>query len=792
MRSKQVFLFSLFALMIFLSVFNIAPLYPVHALGSGTIGNNNLYSNNVPGNNTGHNYNCIFALKVTTGVYQEIISSMNVGIYSFAGNWKIKYMTVGIYSDNAGYPGTRLAKSVQTYEEGGAHTSMLAWVGAVSVSYTLNLATSYWLVVAISSGDGAHIDGQWVGYGGSGNSYFKLNYGDGSLPTSFPASATAGALGLSIYASYTYATNSIIISNMDAGNFLFANSKYYNFIGTFNNASLIDVVKFAFSDSVHWVNASYKAGSWILESGTGYATLGAHANSTIANVLVTNCSLLLSTSILDASNIDLYSWFNFTSGTSSGWFKAQSSYFNIYNLGGAVSYQTFNPSAGNASHITKGDIFELQVGGGASGGIQANYTAKNLAALHMLVHISWPQSVMGASYAYEWAAEYGVYYYVNGAWVKGWNVNIEQSSGFASTNDYWVMMHIRWYRQGILVGSSEEIFSYWSQVQLHDTTLWVDLWFGSANASSVGGGRVTAEYYGMTNQATSFWQTISHWFGFTDWAPIASNETSSQYAMPLTGPSGESVSTTQIEMVKYYTKLSKAASSGSYTVQLKGYDVFDKVFSGSKFVGVDTPAMVETKTKAMPSINGGILSLLVSAYGFLLDSIIPTIIGGLTVLVTAFIGALDWLFTLAGWTGGFSQILTWISQAVGWVVSAINYVITLLTSFFLFLATWLPTELTLFSNMVLGAVGIFGILITLWVGFGSAATGAGGFMIGLIQFLPLVLFIWIFASKDFHESLDKVHTLWDLSISLIHILITIGNFGKDLVFQLIDVFKGWL
>lgn len=392
---------------------------------------------------------------------------------------------------------------------------------------------------------------------------------------------------------------------------------------------------------------------------------------------------------------------------------------------------TFSYPAGETGRIQGDyDVFSMQTVGGVTNGVMANYTWRNLAGIHMLVHVvpdyigmydgAWPIPNWNA-FPYEWQIEYGTYYYVHGEWVKGWNCKIQEASGFVGPNDYWIMLQVDWYRGGIHVGNSEYFYSMWSGSSLHETTLWVDLWYGSANASSWGGGRVTAEYYGMTNPTGSWWDVIRHWFGSEDWTPMAENETYSQYYMPLLGPSGEVISTRDIELEQYYCKLSRSASSGTYTVKLKGYTVFDKHFTSiHKFVGIDNIPIVETKTKNMAQYNPGIVIAITGLLGRLLDYAIM----GADWLLSRFFGMLGIDFT-------FSMMLAWLASLFTYLADAMTTFITTIGIIFQVITGPVVTFFVLLGAFVVK-------LLLFWSLLWGVFTGANPYISGFAEFFAQV------------------------------------------------------
>lgn len=454
-----------------------------------------------------------------------------------------------------------------------------------------------------------------------------------------------------------------------------------------------------------------------------------------------------------------------------------------------------------ANRITGGSIFDVRVYANSTVAIYQYW--KNLKSVDMVDYHWIPQSSMwnlgdNPLYSQHESQTWGIDYYYQGGWVHGLSVKIitpiyeslltpNAAGGKAS-----VASEVDWYYKGILIKQdfirSFPFTNATTGQEPVSTTFYVDLWFDMGNASSVMGGRVQAEYYAIQN--TNGWLATA--ISGQKFEPDMFNPPGSTCFVSLKDDSNKIFSSQNLKLFKLWENVTVGKQAWNptfvyYKIQIPQMQVNDRAMSG-----VNNPATAETSMPNEPPGGGSFFSWVGGSLAAVGTVIVKALITGLQSLVNAFIGMLDYLFTRAGWANGFSILLGWISQFLGWMISAITYVALMLYSFFLFLATWLPTVLTTFASLVLGFISIFGFLITLWTGFGSTATGAGGFIIGLLQFLPLVVFIWLFMSKDFSQVLDKIHTLWDLSTSLVHILIYIGDFGINLISRVIQMFKGWI
>jgi hypothetical protein len=530
----------------------------------------------------------------------------------------------------------------------------------------------------------------------------------------------------------------IVISNMDAENWMFAEYKYYTFNATYkhnSNWTLIDTMRVNFQDGGDWIRIQYRISTERYTATYGDSKVVIRIISA-ENVSVTDYRIMfglyLTKNVVDAYNIDMYAWANSTGG---GEFYdlIEEDYCNIYNLGGRTEYKELG-DASKSSHPVKSDPFDLRVNAG--GNIAVNVTYRNLQQISLLTHLIVPRNYIDSQYAGEWSVEYGVYYYANGGWTRGWNVVLEFSNGFVSNKDYFVFVHARWYRNnGVLVGGSEYFSSFFRPGMVNGTTVWVDLWFSNTNSSTAGGGRVSAEYYGMKDNAP--------WFAFwySDWGPMLANQTMSYYEMPLLNSGGGVISTKDVELIKVYSRLYKSGSS--YVVEVKSPEVFDRKIAKGDFTGIPTPPFVPPKVMDMP--QGGLFGLLQT----FLASIVAAITQALSPAFATCVAILDGIFAWAGWPGGFTQITTWISQMAGFMISAMGWMMTMLTGLFGFFTVTVPamlyvvtSALTIYIDMI-GKfwgffTGLFGTGFDVWNDFG----GTQWVTIGIMIYPMYLLLLW--------------------------------------------------
>jgi len=160
---------------------------------------------------------------------------------------------------------------------------------------------------------------------------------------------------------------SVEITDMEGcGDWVFAEEKYYTFKVTASSTviapELFDSIKFAFNDSVNWINYTYNAqdDDWSLVVDNDIVRVRPPTSSITEDSLIVTIPVYFTKYVIDSLDRDIYAWVNLTSGSSTGWRLVSPTYFNIYNLGGAAN-DTFIGYAGRRSG---GDVFELYAGPG--------------------------------------------------------------------------------------------------------------------------------------------------------------------------------------------------------------------------------------------------------------------------------------------------------------------------------------------------------------------------------------------------------------------------------------------
>lgn len=454
--------------------------------------------------------------------------------------------------------------------------------------------------------------------------------------------------GTEYYMNVEPASNFMVtITNMDAGNYLIANGKSYDFhtVVTSNalpgvNQYRITDVRVQWNDSVHTVTMEYSNDThdngflgFKLVNGSGYVSLqGGKAVSTISQgvrEIVIDFQVVLKNTIIDSGNrgIQLFAVnaFNMTRGYE----YVRTNYFNILNQGGGVTVI----KSGFCYQPPGFDTFEAECSYDSSpkSWIAINSSWYQIQQYHaqFSVRLTHPNSSADANacvfcwqdYSHstpggevymnpgDWKIHYGLYYYDNSTWLKGINVVLQMVEGNQGTNDEWTQLSAAWYDGNTLVRN--DTFNNWiQQAPLAQESFWVDLWYSGNNASTSMGGRIGSYHTGMLNSGYLWWSS---------WSPMLQNNTDSQILVPLKDHTGKAMSAQLAQFSKVYmnmTRLTNSTKGGAYTPGT----VWTRLFKVQTFSTTTGPMSSIPTPDFVPAVipiiqNTGFFSPLLNALG---------------------------------------------------------------------------------------------------------------------------------------------------------------------------------
>jgi hypothetical protein len=575
-------------------------------------------------------------------------------------------------------------------------------------------------------------------------------------------------------------STALIITNMDAGNWLFAESEYYIFnaqIEVHTDLGTLSSVSIRFSDGLTWITATYNytSDTYQLDTGTDKAQL-LFGTETWTNSITLNVTfpIYLTNEILDAYNVDLYMMSTDDALRTVGWEEMQSDYCNIYNHGG----QFVITSSGDAGRLAGGDVFDLYATNGSW--VEASIAFKNLQHVKMLPMISW------LSLGDDWNVSFSLAYYANGSWLEGFKLQIKQYIYVAGSLRY-DFVKVNWFlnEESITTDNVYCYYVYTGEVNTNLTMqLWFDLWFNKVNASSLIGGRVNAYYYPMKDSANEWlrWLTGANW-GIYEQLP----KESMKFAT-MKDNNNNTVYASEIEMVKLVCRL-EVPTYPNQTVFLSNFNIFDLTFGPSPLEGIQTPVFDETKVVVMP--QGGFLGAIATALANLnrwFNIVVGTALLGYW---TIFQGFVDSIFTYFGYPGAFSNFISWLGALWGWLADSFSWLITALTSTFILLGTFMTKLL----NTIATAFGIFANMIQMIFGLLGGAYGAGTNIwetLGMSTWVMLFFILYpiyllaLWETRGFDAMINHLRGIFDILMFIGNIILSVIRLTTDLIFRMIE------
>lgn len=597
-----------------------------------------------------------------------------------------------------------------------------------------------------------------------------------------------------IYAGYLefYTPPSFEISDMEGcGNWVFAEERYYSFEVTysdFDGWDTLDVCKIGFSDGANQVNASYSVvdEEMTLDDGDDVVDLQIGTIVSVSDEgLSVTYELFFEGTILDALDVDVWTWSNDTDGNEQTLVSVD--YFNIYNLGGQETLVT----SGDAGRIAGGDAFELYAYNNSWA--MSNVTYRRLQGYHTLFYVKAPKTMMDTDEGYtdRHRFYFGIDFCPYGEeWIQGWYVRVYNNETWVGATKIHVTWAIDWFYRGVQIGDTElmESFFEWDSTTTDGFAgLYVDLWFNKVNASSMVGGRINSEYYGMTDTAN----TWLRWWN-TNWGPTSTNVTQSMMFTPLTNTAGDTISIKQLKMMRVWSRIESGVNTGNnYTWTLTDYDLqdFKTVSPREKMQGIDTPTLIDTKVVHMP--NTGFYASLVAAVQNQMNMIATAISYGGLQLFSVFVGFLDSVAAIFGYPKLFTNLFAWIASTWGWMVTSFTNGILFLTQIFLFVAVSFTDLLAIFTVFVTN-------FITIWSTFVDYITGGYGTGLNMIEALGIMSWLqlfaifyplWLIFLWD-QQGIDALvaHLTFVMNILTfgLHLFLGVAEFGLGLIFRVIE------
>jgi len=592
--------------------------------------------------------------------------------------------------------------------------------------------------------------------------------------------------------------NASITDMEGCGAWVFVDEQYYHFqLTSFHpdGAENIDTVMLRISDGHTTMDVKFDTmiDEWSITEGSDKILLQNGVNVTSGDYLTANFPIYFRALVLDTLNVDIYAFVNDTDGYETGWVLTAENYFSIYNFGGFPSL-THSEKAGR---IEDEGLFDLWAFTNETGyyWVLSNVTYRNLQHYQGLLHIHIPTIIMEGIITTEehpiGSILFGIDYcygVLDVEWVSGWYANLSITDYNIGAKNFTIEYDVSWYYANSFV-KTDTLYAFWEGKTATSSdrdgfSIQLDLWFDSANASSMVGGRVGSEYYAISD--------TSPWYAFwtETWGPLLNSKTQSEYFGNLTTADSQH-SSRNVKMMRVWAMINASSLENNeyaFNLTIDEFELNEFLTSPGNMMGIDPPPLVPTKVPNMP--QSGFLAPVINGLRDFADRISYAINYGFMGTLPIVIGFLDTLFSAAGWKNGFSIILSWISSFLSIVVTGLNYVITLLGSIFTIFASWMLWGLSQFSLIAIGLGTIFTTLTSIYETSLAGWVDISEFITPLLPLLPVGFFFWLLNSRDLEHMIRKMALVWGLLQSMTGFLIRIGQYTLQLVMSIVSTIRG--
>lgn len=580
----------------------------------------------------------------------------------------------------------------------------------------------------------------------------------------------------------------------DAGaDWVFTDWKYYTFETTlYNDTVQGDVTEAAlyfdvstgyagtvtiglYSDGTDWTLASSLTDELLTRYGEPVLMKAGDWTEAATYVNVT-WLLFFNDQVLDvwASAIDLFSWGNTTAGEIA-YGESGSDAFRIYSKGAfTMNYVGESAYAGKVVGEEWAAMFGYE-----GEAVDNEIWFRDLQHIKML-----PECQFYAGYetfTISTAVEYSV---GEGEWLTGWKsiVDVEYVSytGILAGN-VWINMTVSWYQGdgagGYTFVKVDPLYMFYRGTvatagDVGNWRFWIDEWFNNINASSTGGGRISAFEYPVKDTAADWYRWLSSNWGVKDDV----NYTSS-YMADLIDTDGNVMSSERIKMVRVRQSIAIQDEDAGQLVVLHNYAVMDYTRSPDfPLTGIQTPVFDEPK---MPSMgNTGLLGAIFSVFSSVGQWLSENLVFGGLNLWGNFVAFLD---TIAGWLGApgaFTAFLAWIGDAWANFTLSLGYVWTVFSEIFVFLGTVFSGLFTVLTEAFAGFSSFINTTLSfVQGGVGGAANlwtdlGITTWLTVFLVFYPMYL-IFVWEEEGEEAVFRQLNIIWSIMSWLAHFFMTV-------------------
>jgi hypothetical protein len=214
------------------------------------------------------------------------------------------------------------------------------------------------------------------------------------------------------------------------------------------------------------------------------------------------------------------------------------------------------------------------------------------------------------------------------------------------------------------------------------------------------------------------------------------------------------------------------------------HDIIGAVFGlGTVFMQALAPV-----GQLLLDIGGGFVSALLDGMGviakFFTDALYDAGI--------ALASALNDVFGLLGWSGGYTTLSGWVGSGWSWMVSSMTYSISLFPAFFTFLGGWLTgfmeivvsafswwaMEISMIGNFLTGS---YGVGVNFWTEYNLTQ------WIGLVLICYPIFLVFMWDERGLGAVIDHITFMYNSFHLLAYILLTMIHYISSMITRLIEL-----
>jgi len=381
---------------------------------------------------------------------------------------------------------------------------------------------------------------------------------------------------------------------------------------------------------------------------------------------------------------------------------------------------------------------------------------------------------------------------INETWVNDFlTARINITDGYISGKNDWIQFNVTWYQRGeyvkhdILYGLFEG-YSLFPGNAKDTTGFHWDMWFNRANASSVVGGRVNTEFFGMSDKSV-WWAVWS-----SKWTPMRTEVAESTCFVDLEDANGTVRSAKEVSLVRSKVKILRTNEEqfAYKTVNIASLNFLVAVDTMS---GIDAPPIRETLVPDMPS--GWLGSALGAVFTAALKNLGNALSGFGMSFFTLSIDFIDNVFAALGYPALVSSIFAWMTSLFSFVPNLLDYGMTLIGQIFSLINVSAGNTLSQLARIITVWLDMYGYLmdlisggidpvINLWEDLDMNTW----IQLGAMMY-PFYLLI-LFAEKGGQAVLNHVNGLLNIASFFLNFILSVGGLFINLLDSLIGAIRG--